>query len=319
MRVTASRRNGSDGARLWQLELGGASSTVGSFLKVILTMPRRPANVTPRRLAESGIADSFSSVAAPLKSKTSPLVSVCLVLLGIIILLAYSFSNSSKFGREGSTIEGFSMSFEDEKEEFASRPECRTAVCQVLPYLQRIYGDTMNHVLHVGPSACGVVLKLLKEEKLEAWGILPFDPRPPVHSVCENLIRKGLIRVADVSQPLCYSSRSFSLVLANDIVDSMKPKQLNVTLRELARVSSESVVLLINAQAIQKMQDASGENVKPSKVLKPRSRLWWQHRFQMLGLKESEEATKKFDALLRQRSLKSKYHVFHLISSEVIG
>ncbi|KAI5067823.1 hypothetical protein GOP47_0018351 [Adiantum capillus-veneris] len=283
-------------------------------------MPRRPANVTPRRLAESGIADSFSSVAAPLKSRTSPLVSVCLVVLGIIILLAYSFSNSSKFAREGSTLEGFSISFEDEKEEFASRPECRTAVCQVLPYLKRIYGETMSHVLHIGPSACGVVLKLLKEEKLEAWGILPFDPRPPVHSVCENLIRKGLIRVAEVSQPLCYRSRSFSLVLANDIVDSMTSKQLNVTLRELARVSSESVVLLINTQAIQRVQDSSGEGVnKPSKVLKPRNRLWWQHRFQMLGLKESEEATKRFDAIFGQRSLKSKYHIFHLISSEVIG
>lgn len=283
-------------------------------------MPRRPANVTPRRLAESGIADSFSSVATPLKSKTSPLVSVCLVLLGIIILLGYSFSNSSSFGRYGTTPEGISSEiFEDEKEEFASRPECRTAVCQVLPLLQRIYGEAMNRVLHVGPSTCGVVLKLLKEEKVEAWGILPFDPRPPVHSVCENLIRKGLIRVADVSQPLCYRSRSFSLVLANDVVDSMTSKQLNVTLRELARVSSESVVLLINKQAIQKIHDASGEGVKPLKSLKPRSRMWWQHRFQMLGLKESEEATKRFDALVGQRSLKSSYHVFLLISSEVIG
>ena len=88
--------------------------------------------------------------------------------------------------------------------------------------------------------------KLLKEEKAEAWGLLPFDPKPPVHSVCENLIKKGLIRVADVTQPFPYRSNSFSLVLANDIVDSMTSKQLNVTLRELARVTSESVVILVS-------------------------------------------------------------------------
>ena len=104
----------------------------------------------------------------------------------------------------------------------------------------------MDHILHVGPSACAVVLKLLKEEKAEAWGLLPFDPKPPVHSVCENLIRKGLIRVADVTQPFPYRSNSFSLVLANDIVDSMTSKQLNITLRELARVTSESVVVLVS-------------------------------------------------------------------------
>ena len=131
-------------------------------------------------------------------------------------------------------------------EEFASRPECRTAVCEVLPLLKKVYTDSMDHILHVGPSACAVVLKLLKEEKAEAWGLLPFDPKPPVHSVCENLIRKGLIRVADVTQPFPYRSNSFSLVLANDIVDSMTSKQLNITLRELARVTSESVVVLVS-------------------------------------------------------------------------
>ena len=131
-------------------------------------------------------------------------------------------------------------------EEFASRPECRTTVCRVLPILREVYTDSMDHILHVGPSACGVVLKLLKEEKAEAWGLLPFEPSAPVHSVCENLIRKVLIRVADVTQPLPYRSNSFSLVLANDVVDSMQSKQLNVTLKELARATSESVVLLIS-------------------------------------------------------------------------
>lgn len=130
--------------------------------------------------------------------------------------------------------------------DISSRPECRTEVCQALPLLQEVYGEAMNHVLHIGPSSCSVVLKLLQKGKHEAWGLLPFDPSPPVHSICENLIRKGIIRVADISQPLHYRSHSFSLVLADDVVDTMTSKQLNVTLRELARVSSDGVVLLIS-------------------------------------------------------------------------
>ncbi|KAH7435524.1 hypothetical protein KP509_06G068200 [Ceratopteris richardii] len=177
----------------------------------------------------------------------------------------------------------------------------------------------MNHVLHVGPSTCGVVLKLLKEEDLEAWGILPFDPKPPVHSICENLFRKGLIRVADVAYPLSYRSQSFPLVLANDIVDVMTQRQLNITLRELARVSSEYVVLLINTQAIPRLQDVSGDGIKPVKVHKPRNRLWWQQRFPMFGLKENEVATEKFDALVGRGSFESAYHIFHLTPLEVKG
>lgn len=292
-------------------------------------MPRRPANLTPRRLAESGMSDSFNSAAAPLKSKTSPLFSACLVFLGVIILLCYAFSNSTfhhsskkdigKSAREahhgGAIKETFTEDIEDEEGDFSSRPECRTAVCQALPLLQEIYGETMNRVLYVGPSTCGVVLKLLKEGNVEAWGVQPSDPIPPVHSVCENLIRKGLIRVADVSQPLHYRSHSFSFVLASGVVDSMTSKQLNITLRELARVSSENIVLFINGRAVRRIQDPSGEKNEAVKLLKPRSKLWWQHRFQNIGLQESEEETKRFDSLKLEKSYSFNHHVFHLIPS----
>eukprot|EP00250_Pteridium_aquilinum_P005673 c15732_g1_i1 orf=135-1004(+) len=288
-------------------------------------MPRRPANANLRRVGESGFTDSFISAVVPVKSRRSPLVSVCLVLLGVVILLCYAFFNSSLHqsskkvagtlssdGHLDTILQGTVA--EDAEVDISSRPECRTAVCYALPFLQEIYGEAMNHILHIGPSACGVVLKLLQKGEHEAWGLLPFDPSPPVHSVCENLIRKGSIRVADVSQPLHYRSRSFSLVLASGVVDTMTSKQLNVTLRELARVSSDGVVLLINAGATQRMLEATGEGGKPFKLLKPRSRLWWQHRFQMMGLQESEDATKKFESLTTQKFLKFNYYVFHLDS-----
>lgn len=290
-------------------------------------MPRRPANGNLRRVAESGLSDSLISVVAPVKSRRSPLVSVCFVLLGVVILLCYAFFNSgfhqsSKKGAGTQLSDGHidttfqGSNAEDAEGDISSRPECRTAVCQALPLLQEIYGEAMNHVLHIGPSSCSVVLKLLQKGEHEAWGLLPFDPSPPVHSICENLIGKGIIRVADISQPLHYRSHSFSLVLADDVVDTMTSKQLNVTLRELARVSSDGVVLLINYRATQRVPEATGEGGKPLKLLKPRSRLWWQHRFQMVGLQESEAVTKKFEFLTAQKSLmKSKYYVFHLNTS----
>lgn len=286
-------------------------------------MPRRPANGNAKRVAESGLSDPLNSAVAPVKSQRSPLVSVCLVLLGVVIFLCYTFfssgSHQSSTKGEGTQLsEGHAdtafqeVNGEDAGGDTSSRPECRAAVCQAVPLLQEIYGEAMNHVLHIGPSSCSVVLKLLQNGKHEGWGLLPFDPSPPVHSICGNLIRRGIIRVADISQPLNYRSHSFSLVLADDVVDTMMSKQLNVTLRELVRVSSDGVVLLTNCGATRRLPEATGEGGKPLKVLKPRSRLWWQHRFQMMGLRENEAATKKFESLTSQKSLKSKYCVFHL-------
>ena len=51
--------------------------------------------------------------------------------------------------------------------------------------------------------------------------------------------------------------------------------------------------------------------------LKPRSKLWWQHHFQLYGLQESKEATERFDSLLSKTKFKPNYYIFHLISTDV--
>eukprot|EP00250_Pteridium_aquilinum_P005675 c15732_g1_i3 orf=135-614(+) len=158
-------------------------------------MPRRPANANLRRVGESGFTDSFISAVVPVKSRRSPLVSVCLVLLGVVILLCYAFFNSS-----------------------------------------------------------------LHQSSKKVAGTLSSDGHL-------DTILQGTV--------------------AEDAED---------------------------AGATQRMLEATGEGGKPFKLLKPRSRLWWQHRFQMMGLQESEDATKKFESLTTQKFLKFNYYVFHLDS-----
>lgn len=100
----------------------------------------------------------------------------------------------------------------------------------------------MQKVLHVGPETCSVVSKLLKEEGIEAWGIEPYDLEDP-DSSCKSLVRKGVVRVADIKFLLPYRPKSFSLVLVSDALDYLSPKYLNKTLPDLARVSSEGLVI----------------------------------------------------------------------------
>ena len=100
----------------------------------------------------------------------------------------------------------------------------------------------MHKVLHVGPDTCSVVSKLLKEEDTEAWGVEPYDLEDP-DSNCKNLVRKAIVRVADIKFPLPYRSDSFSLVIVSDALDYLSPKYLNKTLPELARVASDGLVI----------------------------------------------------------------------------
>lgn len=100
----------------------------------------------------------------------------------------------------------------------------------------------MQKVLHVGPETCSVVSKLLKEEGIEAWGIEPYDLEDP-DSSCKSLVRNGVVRVADIKFLLPYRPKSFSLVLVSDALDYLSPKYLNKTLPDLARVSSEGLVI----------------------------------------------------------------------------
>jgi hypothetical protein len=100
----------------------------------------------------------------------------------------------------------------------------------------------MRKVLHVGPDTCYVVSKLLKEEVTEAWGVEPYDIED-ADGNCKNLVRKGIVRVADVKLPLPYRAKSFSLVIVSDALDHLSPKYLNKTLLEFARVSADGLVI----------------------------------------------------------------------------
>lgn len=105
-----------------------------------------------------------------------------------------------------------------------------------------MYGDSIRKVLHVGPETCSVVSKLLKEDNTEAWGIEPYD-LDEADSNCKGLVRRGIVRMADIKFPLPYRPKSFSLVIVSDAVDYLSPRYLNKTIPELARVSSEGVVI----------------------------------------------------------------------------
>lgn len=119
---------------------------------------------------------------------------------------------------------------------------CTSEVQQAIPFLKKAYGDSMLKVLHVGPEACSVVSKLLKEEETEAWGVEPYDLED-AESSCKSLVRKGIVRVADIKFPLPYRQKSFSLVIVSDALDYLSPRYLNKTLPDLARVSTDGVVI----------------------------------------------------------------------------
>lgn len=119
---------------------------------------------------------------------------------------------------------------------------CTSEVQRAIPILQQAYGDSMHKVMHVGPDTCYVVSKLLKEDETDAWGVEPYDIED-VDSNCKTLIRRGNVRVADIKFPLPYRPKSVSLVVVSDALDYLSPRYLNKTLPDLARVSSEGLVV----------------------------------------------------------------------------
>ncbi|XP_058010404.1 probable pectin methylesterase CGR2 isoform X2 [Hevea brasiliensis] len=191
-------------------------------------MSRRQVSST-RRFVDTGnfpLAGALHS-----KSRSSPLLSVGLILLGAFLLIAYAYSGHGIFGgnREGlSKIEG----------DFS----CTLEVQRAIPILKKAYGDSMHKVLHVGPDTCSVVSQLLKEEETEVWGVEPYDIED-ADAKCKSAIRKGIVRVADIKFPLPYRANSFSLVIVSDALDYLSPKYLNRTLPELARVASDGLVI----------------------------------------------------------------------------
>ncbi|KAK4390344.1 putative pectin methylesterase CGR2 [Sesamum angolense] len=100
----------------------------------------------------------------------------------------------------------------------------------------------MHRVLHVGPDTCSVISKLLREEETEAWGLEPYDIEDVDHT-CKSLVHRGIVRVADIKFPLPYRAKSFPLVIISDALDYLSPKYLNRTIPELARISSDGLVI----------------------------------------------------------------------------
>ncbi|XP_042487063.1 probable pectin methylesterase CGR3 [Macadamia integrifolia] len=258
-------------------------------------MSRRPVNPS-RRTADSGSIPFVNSLHQ--KSRSSPLLSIGLVLVGAFLLIGYSYSGSGGLG-------GGREALIKAESDISSTSEVQRA----LPFLKKAYGEAMRKVLHVGPETCSVVSKLIKEEDTEAWGVEPYDIED-ADSTCKSLVRKGIVRVADIKFPLPYKAKSFSLVIVSDALDYLSPKYLNRTLPELARVSMDGLVIFTGYPGQQRVKVA--ELSKFGRPAKFRSSSWWIRYFVQTGLEENEAATKKFEQGAAKRSYKPSCQVFHL-------
>ncbi|CAA6653489.1 unnamed protein product [Spirodela intermedia] len=245
-------------------------------------MSRRPVNPS-RRLPDTSSVPFAGSLHQ--KSRTSPLLSVVLVLGGVFLLIWYSYSGSGGFGIVREAI----------KDEGAS---CTSEVQRAIPFLQKVYGNSMHKVLHVGPDTCSVVSKLLKEEDTEAWGVEPYDLEDTDGS-CKSLVRKGIVR-----------TEIFLLVIVSDALDYLSPRYLNKTLPHLATLAVDGVVVFAGypGQQSLKVPDLSRFG-KPAKL---RSSSWWIRYFVQVGVEENEVAMKKFEQAATKRSYKPACQVFHL-------
>ncbi|KAG5113992.1 hypothetical protein JHK82_037261 [Glycine max] len=259
-------------------------------------MSRRPVNPS-RRLGDGGSIPFVASIQS--KSQNSPLLSIGLVIVGAILLIGYCYSNSG----------GASGGIKDVKLEGGA--SCSLEVLQALPILKKAYGDSMHKVLHVGPDSCSVVSSLLEEGDTEAWGIEPYE-LDDVGAKCKNLVRKGIVRVADIKFSLPYRAKSFSLVIVSDALDYLSPRYLNKTLPELVRVSADGVVIFTGYPGQQKTR---GEEVaKFGRPAKLRSSSWWIRFFVQISLDENDTAGKKYEQASTKKAYKPACQVFHLKS-----
>ncbi|GMY38842.1 probable pectin methylesterase CGR2 [Fagus crenata] len=263
-------------------------------------MSRRPVNPS-RRIVDGASIPFMATVQS--KSRSSPLISIGLVIVGAILLIGYSYSGS---GGSSSDIEAVRK-----LRKFEGSVSCTSEVQRALPILKKAYGHSMQKVLHVGPDTCPVVSKLLKEEDTEAWGVEPYEI-DDTDATCKSLVHKGIVRVADIKFPLPYGPKSFSVVIVSDTLDYLSPKYLNRTLPELIRVSSDGVVIFAGYPGQQRAKGA--ELSKFGRPAKLRSSSWWIRYFVQNRLEENEAASKKFEQASAKRSYKSACQVFHLKS-----
>ena len=171
--------------------------------------------------------------------------------------------------------------------------------------------ETVCTRLHVGPDSCSVLSSLLEEEDTEAWGIEPYE-LDDVGAKCKSLVRKGIVRVADLKFSLPYRAKSFSLVIVSDALDYLSPRYLNKTLPELVRVSADGVVIFTGYPGQQKTR---GEEVaKFGRPAKLRSSSWWIRFFVQTSLDENDTAGKKYEQASTKKAYKPACQVFHLKS-----
>ncbi|KAL3614398.1 putative pectin methylesterase cgr3 [Castilleja foliolosa] len=257
-------------------------------------MSRRPN--TSRRFADSGgipFVGAFHS-----KSRPSPLLSIGLLVMGALLIVGYVYRGSGSRSGEISALNRLDGGV-----------SCTLELQRLIPILKNAYGDSTRKVLHVGPETCSVVSQLLKEEDTEAWGLEPYE-LDEVDASCKSLVHKGIVRVADIKFPLPYRPKSFSLVIVSDALDYLSPRYLNKTVPELARVSSDGVIILSGFPGHQRAKVA--ELSKFGRPAKFRSSSWWVKFFMQTNLEENETANKKFEEAAVKSSYKSACQVFHL-------
>ncbi|KAI4299221.1 hypothetical protein L6164_032701 [Bauhinia variegata] len=293
--VSAHSETITDLGRDQEIYLLGVHFRFEWFIDII--MSRRPVNPT-RRSPDGGSLPFVGAIQS--KSRSSPLLSIGLVVVGAILLIGYCYSNS---GGSSNDIKGLSK--------LEGGTSCTPEVIRALPILKKAYGDSMHKILHVGPDTCYVVSNLLKEEETEGWGIEPYE-LDDVGANCKSLVRKGIVRVADIKFPLPYRAKSFSLVIVSDALDYLSPRYLNKTLPELARVSADGVVVFAGYPGQQRTK--GGEVAKFGRPAKLRSSSWWIRFFVQSNLEENEGAGKKFEQASTKRSYQPACQVFHLKS-----
>lgn len=260
-------------------------------------MSRRPINPS-RRVAENGA----SSLEGSIRSKTqSPLyLTIGLIIVGAFLLIGYFYRDTGTFASIKGAISRVEGDF-----------LCTVEVQKAIPVLKKAYGDSMHKVLHVGPDTCSVVAKLLEEEDTETWGIEPYDIEDAGH-FCKKLVHKGIVRVADIKFPLPYRAKSFSLVIISDALDYLSPKYLNRTLPELARLSSDGLVIFTGYPRHHKVKSAEKSRFRG--LAKLRSSTWWVRYFVQTSLEENEVAIKKFEQAASKKSYVPSCQIFHLKS-----
>ncbi|XP_011017065.1 PREDICTED: uncharacterized protein At3g49720-like isoform X1 [Populus euphratica] len=260
-------------------------------------MSRRSSKHSRRYGESGGIGALFGFNSQP---HSSPYLPIAPILLGAVFLFAYLYSSPGQFG-------GNKQAFNRVQGDFS----CTVEVQEAIPILKKAYGDSTHKVLHMGPNTCSVVSHLLKEEETEAWGVEPYDIED-ADGNCKALVRRGIVRVADIKFPLPYRPKSFSLVIVSDAVDYLSPRYLNKTIPDLARVSADGLVIFTGLPGQHRAKVA--EVTKFGRAAKLRSSAWWVRFFLQTSLEENEAAIKKF----QQAATKSSYHpncqIFHLKS-----